>query len=102
MKPGEAPFCSLDQPWNEFSRAWKKTRHKASEKSVHDLRVNARRLIENLELAGALSRQKDAGKLKRRFKKFLKGMGALRDTQVQLESVSRLPRSQAIADFTKR
>lgn len=102
MKAGDAPFCSLDQPWDEFSKAWKKTRRNASEKSVHDLRVNARRLIENLELAGALSKDSDTAKLKRRFKKFLKGMGMLRDIQVQLENVSRLPKSQAIGEFTKR
>ena len=102
MKPGSDLFCSLDRPWNEFSKAWKKTRRKASEKSVHDLRVNARRLIENLRLAQALLKQNNVSKLKRRFKKLLKEMGTLRDLQVQLENVTHLRRSQAIADFTRR
>jgi CHAD domain-containing protein len=102
MKLGEEFACSLDQPWTEFSKAWKKTRRKASEKAIHDLRVNARRLIENLELARALSKENDFSNLKRRFKKFLKGMGTLRDLQVQLENAAHLQRSQAIVAFTKR
>jgi CHAD domain-containing protein len=102
MKPSEELFSSFDQHWTQFSRAWKKTRHKASEKSVHDLRVNTRRLIENLELARVLSKQNNVSKLKRRFKKLLKEMGALRDLQVQLETVSHAPRSPAITDFTQR
>src|SRR5712692_8654969 len=28
MKAAEELFCSLDQHWSEFSRAWKKTRHR--------------------------------------------------------------------------
>jgi CHAD domain-containing protein len=102
MKIGEELVCSLDRPWRDFSRAWKKTRHKASERAIHDLRVNARRLIENLELARALSKKNDTSELKRRFKKFLKRMGTLRDLQVQLENASRLRRSQVIVAFTRR
>jgi CHAD domain-containing protein len=59
-------------------------------------------LIENLELARALSKRDDVSKLKRRFKKFLKQMSDLRDLQVQLENVARLPRSQALSNFTER
>jgi CHAD domain-containing protein len=102
MKLAEDFVCSLDQPWSEFSKAWKKTRRRASEEAIHDLRVNARRLIENLEVARALSKANDFSHLKRRFKKFLKGMGKLRDLQVQLENAAHLRRSQAIVDFTKR
>src|SRR5216684_1637472 len=102
MKAREELFSSLDQHWTQFSKAWKKTRHNASEKSVHDLRVNTRRLIENLELARVLSKQDNVSRLKRRFKKLLKEMGALRDLQVQLETVSHTPRSPAITDFTQR
>ena len=102
MKRTAEPACSLDGPWSEFSKAWKKTRQQASEKSVHDLRVNTRRMIENLQLARELTRQKNLGKLQRRFKKFLKEMSGLRDLQVQLSTVSHLPRSQALLDFTRR
>jgi CHAD domain-containing protein len=102
MKSGEERFYSLDQPWSQFSKAWKRTRHKASERSVHDLRVNARRLIETLGLAQALTKQNDVTKLKRRIKKFLKTLSALHDIQVQLETIAHLPRSQTIIDFTQR
>jgi CHAD domain-containing protein len=102
MKPPQESFCSLDEPWDRFSKAWKKARHTASGKSVHDLRVNARRLIEILELARALSKQNNVDTLKRRFKKFLKEVSTLRDLQVELEIARQMPRSQTISDFTER
>jgi CHAD domain-containing protein len=101
MKPREKVFYSLDQPWNDFSKTWKNVRRKPSEKSVHDLRVNARRLRENLEFAQALSNTKDVRKLMRRLKKLLKRTSALHDLQVQLETAADLPRSNAIAAFTQ-
>ena len=100
MKAREESFYSLDRPWSEFSKAWKKTRRKPSEKSVHEFRVNARRLIENLELARTASKGKQMGKLKRRLKKFLNNTSALRDLQVQLATVTALPASPVIDDFT--
>ena len=102
MKPAEELLCSLDRSWNEFSKAWSKTRESASEKSVHALRVNTRRLIANLELARVLSKRTDIDRLQRRFKKVLKGMSTLRDIQVQLKTVSHVRKSQTIADFTGR
>jgi CHAD domain-containing protein len=101
MKPREKHFWLFDEPWHRFSKAWEKARRTASEKSIHDLRVSARRLIENLELARALSKQNNVDKLKPRFKKFLKEVSALRDIQVQLEIVRHMPRGQAISDFIK-
>ena len=102
MKGGEELFSSLDRSWSDFSRAWGKTRHRPSEKSVHALRVNTRRLLANLELARVLSKRNDVGKLQRRFKKVLKGMGTLRDLQVQLKTVSHIRKSPIIVDFTHR
>src|SRR2546422_1611223 len=102
MKHTGEHSSSLDTSWNEFSKAWKTARAKASEKSVHDLRVNTRRLIAALELARVLSRRDNIAKLQRRFKKVLKGMGLLRDLQVQLEGILHLRRTDAIADFRRR
>ena len=102
MKRTEEPLSSFDKSWNEFSRAWKEARAKASEKSVHDLRVSTRRLIARLELARVLSRRDNIGKLQRRFKKVLRSMGALRDVQVQLESVSQIRDANVIAGFKRR
>jgi CHAD domain-containing protein len=101
MKVREESFHSLDRPWSEFSKAWKKTRHKPSENSIHDLRVNTRRLIENLELARPAFKKNGLKKLQRRLKKFLNITSALRDLQVQLETVTALPRSPVIDDFTR-
>jgi CHAD domain-containing protein len=102
MKRIEEPLSSFDKSWRQFSQAWKKARAKASEKSVHDLRVSIRRLIARLELARVLSRRDNIGKLQRRFKKVLKSMGALRDVQVQLESVSQIRNMDVIAGFKRR
>ncbi len=59
-----------------------------SEEAVHDLRVSIRRLLAMLDLlkqvAPGLRRQK---KLRRRLKRQLAGLGALRDTQVMLATV---------------
>src|SRR5262249_41053273 len=70
-------------------------------KSIHDLRVNTRRLIETLELARSLSRLGDIAKLQRRCKKILKSMGPLRDTQVLLENLAPLRGMSLISDFKK-
>src|SRR2546430_7322151 len=101
MKVREESFHSLDRPWSEFSKAWKKTRHKPSEKSIHDLRVNTCRLIENLELVRPAFKKDGVKKLLRRLKKFLNNTSSLRDLQVQLETVTALPRSPVIDDFTR-
>jgi CHAD domain-containing protein len=94
-------LSSLDQSWKNFSVAWKNARTKASEKSVHDLRVSTRRLIAILELGKTLSTDAGIAKLQRRFKKVLKGMGPLRDTQVLLVQVARIPKTTLVGDFKK-
>ena len=99
MKPGADLLSSFDRSWKEFSEAWKGARSKASEKSIHDLRVKTRRLIAVLDLAQALSGRNGIDKLRRRFKKVLKSMGPLRDLQVQLENVSQISQGRLIADF---
>src|SRR5262249_9736789 len=94
-------LSSFDQTWKNFSGAWKSARTKSSEKAVHDLRVNTRRLIAILELAKAVSGATEIAKLQRRFKKVLKRMGPLRDTQVLLVNLSRIPQTGLVNDFKK-
>ena len=101
MKRSDELLSSFDTSWKEFSQAWKKAKAKASEKSVHDLRVNTRRLIANLELTRALSQRDDIAKLQRHFKKVLKGIGPLRDLQVQLETVAHLRQDGLVAEFKR-
>jgi CHAD domain-containing protein len=94
-------LSSLDQSWKNFSGAWKIARTKSSEKAVHDLRVSTRRLIAILELAKAVSGDTEIPKLQRRFKKVLKRMGPLRDTQVLLVNLSRVQKSGLVNKFKK-
>jgi len=94
-------LSSFDKSWKNFSATWKRARTKASEKSIHDLRVNTRRLIATLELARSLSRRDDVAKLQRRCKKILKSMGPLRDAQVLLENLTPLRGMTLISDFKK-
>src|SRR5215813_13787463 len=92
---------SFDNSWKRFSAAWKTARAKASEKSIHDLRVNTRRLIAALDLARALSKRDEIAELQRHFRKVLKRMGPLRDLQVQLENIAHLRQIGVIADYRK-
>jgi len=94
-------LSSLDQSWKNFSGAWKSARTKSSEKAIHDLRVNTRRLIAILDLAKAVSGDAEIAKLQRRFKKVLKRMGPLRDTQVLLVNLSRIQQRGLVGDFKK-
>jgi CHAD domain-containing protein len=101
MKRPDDFLSSLDKCWEDFSNAWKKARAKASEKSIHDLRVGTRRLIAALELNRAVSRNIQIPKLQRRFKKILKQMGSLRDIQVQLETLSAIRQAAPILEFER-
>src|SRR5205809_1778457 len=51
MKRTDELVSSFNRSWKRFSGTLKKARTDASEKSVHDLRVNTRRIIATLELA---------------------------------------------------
>src|SRR3989454_1621543 len=97
MKRTDELVSSFNRSWKRFSGTLKKARTDASEKSVHDLRVNTRRIIATLELARVLSNRGDIAKVQRRFKKVLKSMGPLRDVQVQLDTVSQ--RAHAFEDL---
>jgi CHAD domain-containing protein len=101
MKRADEFLASFDKSWVTFSKNWKRSRARASEDSIHDLRVSVRRLIATLELTRALSRHAEVPKLQRSLRKILKGMGPLRDLQVQLESVSNMTQSAAILEFKR-
>jgi CHAD domain-containing protein len=101
LKRTDSLLPTLNKSWKEFSSVWKKASGKASEKSIHDLRVNARRLIATLDLVQALSNSDDIRKLRQRLKKVLKSMSSLRDVQVQLENASQFPQLGLIAAFNR-
>jgi CHAD domain-containing protein len=101
MKPTADLLSSFDDSWKNFSDAWKKARTRSSEKSIHALRVSTRRMIATLELASALSKRPEISDLQRKFKKVLKSMGPLRDTQVLLENLTKMQQGALISDFKK-
>jgi CHAD domain-containing protein len=102
MERRDELLSSFDKYWKEFSRSWRKARANASEKSIHNLRVSTRRLISTLALTRVLSRNAGIPQLQRRFRKVLKRMGPLRDTQVQLVNVSHMRQAGLIPDFKRR
>jgi CHAD domain-containing protein len=102
MKSSDELLSSFDNSWKKFSEAWKQARAKATEKSVHDLRVSTRRLIATLELARVLSKDNGVRRLKRRARKILKRMGPLRDVQVQMRGISHVRQAGTVGDFKRR
>src|SRR5438128_12484854 len=102
MKRADELVSSFNRSWKRFSGTWKKARADASEKSVHDLRVNTRRIIATLELARALSNRGDIAKVQRCFKQVLKSMGPLRHVQVQLDTDSRLRQPGGSGPYMRR
>jgi len=89
----------FDEARKEFSHSWKDAHSKPSEKSVHYLRVNSRRLIATLELMQRLYRDQEIESLRGRVKKVLKRLGPLRDIQVQLETIVPFQQRKLIGDF---
>ena len=74
----------LARLWKEFKRSFKRCRAKFSEDSVHQLRVESRRLQALLGLLGTLAGDEHIAPTHRRVKKVLARFAQLRDTQVLL------------------
>jgi len=66
-----------------YRRRLELCQEKFSEKAVHDLRVETRRLLALLDLLCALRFDDSLADLRKAFKKRLEALGDLRDTQVQ-------------------
>ncbi len=89
---------SLKKQWKRYRKCLKKCQRKFSERSVHDLRIAARRLLSVLDLlspfVAAGRRQKAQAVLKRHLDTF----DDLRDVQVQLPAVRQFRRQFPAAD----
>ncbi len=72
----------LSSSWGEFRESFKRCRTKFSESSVHQLRVESRRLQALLGLLETLVGQEPIAPAHRRVKKVLRRFARLRDTQV--------------------
>jgi CHAD domain-containing protein len=81
---------SLHQQWRRYRKRLKHCQRHFSGDSVHDLRVEIRRLLSTLALLGAFIPGRDLEKARRTLKRHLETFGPLRDTQVQLTYVKRL------------
>jgi len=77
-----------------YRKALKRCRRQFSEKSVHALRVEIRRILSMLALIAAASRHDEIATLERELKDRLKSLSRLRDTQVQLDAVGKMLRDE--------
>jgi CHAD domain-containing protein len=95
--PGDAPglppdmlrflAASLKERAKRYRKRLRKCQHKFSEKSVHDLRVSARRLLSLLDLLGPFLPAGRLKKLQCELKRHLDTFDDLRDTQVLVPTV---------------
>jgi CHAD domain-containing protein len=74
---------SLDERWRDYRKAFDRCHRKFSEDSVHQLRVETRRLLALLDLLDALVGVKELNALRRVLKALFDSSASLRDTQVQ-------------------
>jgi CHAD domain-containing protein len=81
---------SLSTQWRRYRRRLKCCQEQFSQKAVHDVRVEARRLLSTIELLGAFIPERDPKKVRRALKRHLDTFDRLRDTQVQLGYVRRM------------
>jgi CHAD domain-containing protein len=81
---------SLPAQWQRYRKRLKRCQEKFSEDAVHDVRVEARRLLSTLELLGAFLPGRNLRKARRALKRHLDTFDQLRDTQVQLNYVGRM------------
>jgi CHAD domain-containing protein len=96
---GKVIVAALDQRWEEYRAQLKTCSQKASEESVHDLRVTARRVLGVLDVVRDLHPEAKVQKARRYFKDQLDALDDLRDVQVILLELTEAPDS--LADLGK-
>jgi CHAD domain-containing protein len=74
---------TLDERWRRYRKAFGRCRKDLSEDSVHQLRVETRRLLALLDLLDTLAGGEELEALRDTLKKFFRSFARLRDTQVQ-------------------
>lgn len=70
-----------------FSYQLMKTRKRATEKAVHDLRVSTRRLIAVVDIIRTMTPGTELPKTRKQLKRLLNALSELRDVQVQIITV---------------
>src|SRR5512134_1193456 len=81
---GGALRSSLERRWSRTVREVRRRRRGLTEGAVHDLRVAIRRMIAALDLAEVVLEDTEIDRVRRRLRRSLAALGALRDIQVQL------------------
>jgi CHAD domain-containing protein len=81
---------SLSKQWRRYRKRLKRCQNRFSEDAVHDVRVEARRLLSTLELLGAFVPEPDIKQVRGALKRHLDTFDQLRDAQVQLGYVGRM------------
>jgi CHAD domain-containing protein len=97
---------SLDERCRKYRKAFDRCRRKFSEDSVHQLRVETRRLLALLDLLDRLVSGKEHDALRRLLKALFDSSASLRDTQVQWLFVQkhrrRFPEAELLSDVLTR
>jgi CHAD domain-containing protein len=83
----------LKKVWKDYLKSFRRCRAKFSKDSVHRLRVESRRLLAVLNLLETLVDRFAVAQSRHLIKKSLRGLGKLRDTQVQLLDIGNNLRS---------
>lgn len=81
---------SFKAQWRRYRKRLKRSQAEFSEKAVHDLRVDIRRLLSAVELLSTFIHEGRIKKARKRLKQHLDTFDELRDTQVQLLAVAGL------------
>jgi CHAD domain-containing protein len=90
---------STSEYWKDISREWKGVRRSLDADSVHDLRVASRRAASSILLLESVLGVNRPVKCRRRIKRLLKKLGALRDVQVQISIVEKWKPSRLVTEF---
>ncbi|MBM3840050.1 MAG: CHAD domain-containing protein [Verrucomicrobia bacterium] len=92
--------------WRGYRKKLRRCQEQFSDTSVHDLRVQTRRLLALVSLMRAMIAHESLAKTERQLKKRLDTFGELRDTQVQLRFTERFlhefPRLQSFQEWLSR
>jgi CHAD domain-containing protein len=80
----------LQELWKRYRKGLKRCQRKFSAAAIHDFRIHIRRLLASLELLGGLLPARRVEKLRRQLKRRLDLFDDLRDTQVQLQTLTRM------------
>jgi CHAD domain-containing protein len=93
---------SLKIRWKRYRKALKRCQRNFSEGSVHDSRIETRRLLSTFDLLESFLPASHLRKARRLLKRHLEAFSELRDTQVQRLHVAKLrPRFPDLAVFEK-